>query len=642
MNNLLLLTSTAVQNDAFLQTLNTAVTALIVLLVLVVLMAVLLELMHARTRQAPQRRFFRLLSIPVYFVAVLVLGLAILCGNRINQLNPQVQNPTGDPQGTTISATPTGSDPSESTPAPTTPTTPPTEPTPSFSKAPHKTSKTNPSNWGVKWEIIANGKTVKSYQRPTSIHMGLDSEYFALPGISGFRGGNYRTGATYGTVNVQNKTLQAVWQRDISSLPKAKSGSWTGAGWTGQPLVVQWDEQTKANMNLYPDKKAKKDLVEVIYATLDGHVYFYDLHTGEYTRDPLNVGMAFKGSGALDPRGYPILYVGSGDRTRESKEPRMYIINLLNTSIMYQYGHEKEFNYRNWRAFDSSPLVDAETDTLIWPGENGLIYTIKLNTKYDKSAGKLSIKPDKPVLNRYMTDLNEDNYSNNLGFENSAVLVENYLYVGDNRGMYFCVDINTMKLVWTQEIKDDLNATAVFEWGEDNQGYLYLATSTEYSKNTSYIYKLSATTGEIIWERSYGGVAYNKDVSGGALSSPLLGKKGTELEGMIFFHIAKTPSEYRGITVALDTKTGEVLWEKEGSYCWSSPVAVYSEDGKAYVVLFNSVGTGFLLDGKTGQEVTTVSVKTSDYTNVEASPVVFNDMIVVGTRSQKVFGIKIS
>ncbi len=635
MSNLLQLTSTAVQNEAFLQTLSTAITALIVLLVLVVLMAVLLEVMRTRTRQASQRRFFRMLSIPVYFVAVLVLGLVILCGSRFNQQNVQVQDTTGGTQGTTISTNPTGSNPTESTP---TPTPPPTEPTPSFPVAPHMTDKTNPANWGVKWEIIANGSTVKNYQRPNSIHMGLENTYFALPGISGFRGGNYRTGATYGTVNVQNKTLETVWEREISALPKGGSGAWTGVGWTGQPLIVQWDEETKAIMNLYPEKKAKKGLVEVIYATLDGHVYFYDLHTGEYTRDPLNVGMAFKGSGALDPRGYPILYVGSGDRTREGKEPRMFIINLLNTSIMYEYGHEKEFNFRNWRAFDSSPLVDAETDTLIWPGENGLIYTIKLNTTYDKSAGTLTVKPDKPVLNRYMTDLNEDNYSNNLGFENSAVLVENYLYVGDNRGMYFCIDVNTMNLVWTQEIKDDLNATAVFEWGEDNQGYLYLATSTEYSQNTSYIYKLSATTGEILWERSYGDVVYNKDVSGGALSSPLLGKKGTELEGMIFFHIAKTPSEYRGVTVALDTKTGDVLWEKEGKYCWSSPVAVYSEDGKAYVVQFDSVGNANFMEGKTGRVLSSIQ---TGY-NVEASPAVFNDMLVVGSRGQKVYGIKIS
>ena len=645
MNNLFFMLSAlpdgAGTNAALRQSLSSAITVFIILLVLVVFIAVILELMRLRTRRADQKKLLRTLTIPVYLVAAIVLTFTIICGNRINSLDDvQLQNPSDSTQST--SATDTGSvPPSSSSSAETQPTTPPSPPAPSFSTAPHMTDKSNPANWNVKWEIIAGGSIVDSYQRPSNIHFGQDSEYFALPGLSGFRGGNYRTGATYGSVQVTNKKLEAVWNRDISSLPKGGSGSWTGAGWTGQPLIVQWDEETKQNMNLFDNKKAKKNLVEVIYATLDGHIYFYDLETGEYTRNPLNVGMAFKGSGALDPRGYPIMYVGSGDRTREGKEPRMFIISLIDCSIMYEYGHEKNFNIRNWRAFDASPLVHAETDTLIWPGENGLLYTFKLNTSYNKTAGTVSVSPDAPVINRYMTDLNTKP-SQDLGMENSPIIVENYLYIGDNRGMYFCVDLNTMKLVWAQEIKDDLNATAVFEWGDDNQGYLYLATSTEYSKNASYIYKLSATTGEIIWEKSYGGVFYDKDVSGGALSSPLLGKEGTELEGMIFFHIAKTHGEYRGITVALDTETGEVLWEKEGRYCWSSPVAIYSDDGKAYVLQFDSAATGFLLDGKTGNEVTTISLKTWDYTNIEASPVVYNDMIVVGTRAQKVYGIKIS
>ncbi|MEI3413380.1 MAG: hypothetical protein V8Q57_09485 [Blautia sp.] len=56
--------------------------------------------------------------------------------------------------------------------------------------------------------------------------------------------------------------------------------------------------------------KEDDDLVEVIYACMDGYVYFLDLKTGKPTRDTLNLGFTFKGAGALDPRGYPILYVG--------------------------------------------------------------------------------------------------------------------------------------------------------------------------------------------------------------------------------------------------------------------------------------------------------------------------------------------
>ena len=38
---------------------------------------------------------------------------------------------------------------------------------------------------------------------------------------------------------------------------------------------------------MYDWAKEKDDLVEVIYACMDGYVYFLDLETGEATRDPL-------------------------------------------------------------------------------------------------------------------------------------------------------------------------------------------------------------------------------------------------------------------------------------------------------------------------------------------------------------------
>lgn len=619
------------------QSLSTALTMLIILVALIAIIGIVLEVMRLRSRHASQRKLLRTLTIPVYAVGVLVLIFTIYCGNRLNNMDGiHLQQPSDS--SNIGSSSQTSSVPGTSVPATSIPVTqPPTQPEPSFPSAPHSTDKSDPANWNIKWEINAGGSFVSSYQRNESITFGLGDTYFRLPGVAGFRGNNYRDSATYGTVNVVNKTLTEVWQREISALPKASSGAWTGAGWTGQPLVVQWDEATKAIMNLKPEAKAKADLVEVIYATLDGHIYFYDLETGDYTRDPMDIGMAFKGAGALDPRGYPIMYVGSGDRTREGKQPRMFIISLIDCSIMYEYGHEKEFNIRSWRAFDASPLVDAETDTLIWPGENGLLYTIKLNTNYNKAAGTLSINPDKPVFNRYMTDLNTDP-GNDLGMENSPIIVENYLYVGDNRGTYFCVDLNTMKLLWAQEIKDDQNATAVFEWGKDGKGYIYLGTSMEHSDGTCYMYKLDALTGEIIWETSWDNIVYNKNVSGGILSTPLLGKKGTEYEGMIFFHVAKSPSEYEGTLMALDTDTGEVIWKKNMKYCWSSPVAIYSEDGKAYMIICDSVGNAILIDGKTGNTIDSIGLGS----NVEASPVVFNDMLVVGTRGQKVYGIKIS
>lgn len=501
----------------------------------------------------------------------------------------------------------------------------PSEPTPSYT--PSSTHSSNPKNWSVNWNIIHNNAVVGSYSRPEKLFFGIGSEYTALQGITTFRGNNWRNGATFGTANVVNRALSEKWRKSIGAL------EWTGCGWTGQPLVVRWDDETKNIMNLYPEKKAKSGLVEAIYATLDGHIYFYDLDDGSYTRDPIWIGMNFKGAGTLDPRGYPLMYVGSG-LYRGGKAPCMFIISLIEGKVIYEQSGADSLRKRSWCAFDSAPLVNAQTDTIIWPGESGMLYTIKLNSVYDKAAGTVSVSPETTVKARYTTNLNRT-----LGFESSAVAVGENLYIADNGGMLFCVNANTMDLVWAQNTRDDVNATPVFEATSDGRGYLYTATSMEYGGGTSYIYKLDAATGDIIWERSYGGILYNKNVSGGVLASPVLGKSGTPLEGMIIYPVGKTNNSSGGLLVALNTTTGETVWEKKmSSYTWSSPCAVYASDGRAYIVVCAATGTMFLLDATTGETLSQVGLGST----IEASPVVFENTVIVGTRGQRVFGIGIS
>ena len=179
--------------------------------------------------------------------------------------------------------------------------------------------------------------------------------------------------------------MEGAWSKGTGSLTYGNH-TWTGSGWTGQPLMMKWPKETKVHMNMYDWAKEKDDLVEVIYVCLDGKIYFLDLETGEATRDVLKIGYAFKGSGALDPRGYPIMYVGSGYDSSEGRS-RVFIINLLDCSVMYTFGNGDSFSLRgNLSYFDSSALIDAETDTLIYPGENGILYLIKLNTAYDEAA----------------------------------------------------------------------------------------------------------------------------------------------------------------------------------------------------------------------------------------------------------------
>ena len=531
-----------------------------------------------------------------------------------------------------------GSEPQEETPPVQTDTEKPLV----FQNAPKALDDTHPNNFGIRWEIFQDGRIAHTYNRETPVTFTAAGKYFALPGVATFRGNNYRSSASYGTASITEQKLSLSWTADSTTLT---DGTWEGGGWSGQPLVVKWDDATKANMNLYEAKKSKAGLVEVIYAAQNGTIYFLDLEDGSRTRDPIDVGMRILGTGSLDPRGYPLLYIGSGDKNG-AERPRMYVISLIDGKILYQYGHEEVLSYRmdndNWSAFDSSPLVDAKTDTLFWPGENGLLYTIKLNSSYDKNSGTVSVSPDKPVFTRYLT--NRSSHSDYwLGYEVSCAIVDHYLYISENGGLFYCVDLNTMELVWAQDIKDDAASSPVFEWISDTEGYIYTASSLQWTKNTEAqssisIYKIDALTGQILWEKPYN-VHRVDGTTGGVLATPVLGKAGSTIDGMIIYTIAGTPERQSGVMVALNTKTGDTVWSMDmNHYAWSAPVALYTDNGTACVVVCDTMGNAALVEAKTGKLLSTVNLGLP----VESSPVAYENMLVVGSVGEKIFGIKVS
>ncbi len=567
----------------------------------------------------------RVTKVLLYIATLLVLVCVIFCILQYkNTQDAYADSQTAPTDVPTTESVPETTE--EETVPPTTEeeTVPPTLP-PEPTLDPKPTEFTDPVSMGINWQVIQNGDVVESYQRSEAISFGSAQEYTDIAGVISFRGNNYRTDPSYGTASVVSGALQTKWNNGIGSLD-----GWTGVGWTGQPLIVQWDAETRSNLGLYAGKRTKDGLVEVICTTLDGNIYFYDLEDGTYTRDPIYMGMQFKGTASLDPRGYPILYAGSG--LVYGKSPRMYAVDLTQNKIIWEHSGADSYTLRSWYAFDSSPMISAETDTIIWPGESGILYTVKLNSGYDKATGKVTFAPDEPVAARYSTSAGRT-----LGFESSCIVVDHYAFVGDNGGMFFCVDLNTMGLVWAQNIGDDLNGTPVFKW-EDGTGYLYLGTSMEYGGGTCNFFKIDANSGEIVWKHPFSNIIYDKDVSGGFLASPILGEPGTELEGLVVCAVAKTPAAYSGVLFALDTQTGESVWEKRmENYAWSSPVAVYNADGTAHIVICDSVGYMYLYNAK-GELRNTISLGS----NIEASPAAFDNMLVVGTRGQRICGVELS
>ena len=560
-------------------------------------------------------------GIVIFVALIAVLVMVVMRGIAANKALEE----TAESPAVTVQPTPTP------TPEP----TPTPVGLPDFK--PHSVDGTEPERLISSTAIMVDGEVVEEYESDYEINFDLPERYTELEGIVTFRGDNFRSGAAYGTASVSSKTLTKVWSKSTSGLSDTDCTYWSGSGWTGQPLIVKWPEATRKNISaMYDWAREKEGLVEVIYATLDGHVYFYELTSGEYTRDPLNLGFNYKGAGALDPRGYPILYVGSGVDSVNGRS-RVKVVNLIDNSVMFEFGHNETFANRGWHMFDSSPLVSAETDQLIYPGENGILYIIHLNTKYNEQTGELSVDPDNIVKWKYNGVRSGSRYW--LGVESSAAIINNYIFLADNGGNLMCLDLNTLKLVWVQDVLDDTNCSPVVDV-EDGHPYIYISTSFHYgwrSYSTAEIpiFKIDAETGEIVWRTDY--TCYTvQDLSGGVQGTIAVGKN--KLSDMIFVPIARTPGASSGTLAALKKDTGEVVWEKETSmYSWSSPVDFYDADGNGYLLYCNSGFNMFLIDGKTGEQLDYMNLGG----NIEASPAMYGNYAVVGTRAMRTYCIQV-
>lgn len=607
-----------------------------------------------RGRRTVKTRFFVIIGL---LVVALAVGIFFIV-RAINEA-PGSSQPPGD----AAQMTP----PDESVSLPTEESTPTEEPTPtpapslSNELVPYATENTDPAKLGVTTDIMVEGAEVDSYTRPDPITFGTGAEYTALEGIITFRGNNYRNGGSWGTVTISSNTLE------VKDYNKKTSyiGTWGGAAWTGQPLIVKWPAETRQVMtSLYDEFRSKDDFVEVIYATLDGRIYFMELSSGKKTRDFIDIGAPTKGTPTLDPRGWPIIYVGQGLQADGDangyKDMYFRAYSLIDGEQLMKFGASSSdsFAYRKWQAYDSSALIDAETDTLIEPGENGVLYTMKLNTNYNAEAGTVTMDSEPKIVKyRYTSDHNKNadaSVNGRWGMENSATAWRNYLFFTDNAGILQCVDLNTMSLVYANNLEDDSDVSMVLEEDIPNQK-IYLYTGCEYdelvrplgNKGPAYARKIDGLTGEILWTEEFE-VVSNDRVDGGILASPVLGRDGTNMEGLIIYNVtaAVKGESTTSYLVALDKETGDEKWRYDmeiDGWSPSSPVPVYTEDGKGYIVQCDRAGDVALIDGATGNEVTKVTLKDSDDKphNFEATPAVYGNTIVIASRKAEIFFIEI-
>lgn len=551
--------------------------------------------------------------------------------------------------------------PVETTPSPTQEIAPP------LAVALSPSEGTNPSAFGFVTDLQIAKEAAESFTREGDMTFGNANSYTSIPGLLTFGGNHYRNTFTYGTQTVVEKKLTRVWEVPVGSktAEPRELGTWAGTGWTGMPILVEWPATTRGLLGIKEEFKSKDGLVEVIYPALDGKIYFTELSTGTSTREPLDIGVIMKCTASLDPRGYPLLYVGQSiPKTEDGIYGASFrIIDLIENKVIWSFGGRDRFAYRTWQAYSGSALLHAGTDTLLVPGENGVFYTVKLNSSFDSTAGAVSVNPGGLEKYRYKGDgygFNEEANKRWVGMEGSVSVYQHYAFFADNGGRLQCLDLNTLELQYVVDVTDDSDSSLVIE-EEGDRFYLYTANTIDKQpgastskKGKSYLRKIDGRTGAIVWEKEYDGSYGVAAGHGGTLSTPHIGR-GNISDLVIYnaalmtFTITEDGAEKTirgGRIIAFNKQTGEELWrfEQQNNY-WSSPVVIYDKNNDGYLIQGDRDGKLRLIDPRTGELIYELDLGSA----IDSTPAVFGDYLVVGTRgiygsgeTQKIIGIKIS
>jgi outer membrane protein assembly factor BamB len=459
-------------------------------------------------------------------------------------------------------------------------------------------------------------------KQTSALLTNMSDLYDKAPGVFTFRGTSRRDMAQCGKLDSVPTRIRRVWTFNTAvDNTETPYGTWGGGtGWTGQPLYVEWpdslvEKQRKTSGALTANFSSR----EIIVGSLCGRVYFIDYNSGKASRQSHKSGNPIKGTPSLDPRLNGNLYVGQGIPTTRPFGAEVF--NLFSHKRISFFDVDAAA-WRGWGAYDPSAVV--VDNFVLRASENGTIYKL--------------IASESKVRTHSLLRYCHRGYKT-AGIESSPAVWKNYLFVADNRGNILAINIETMKPVWHYDNLDDSDATIVV--AEEKSGvFLYSGTAVDKQGESGYcrFVKLNAENGSLVWERKIACKKINylgKMREGGMFASPLLGHGNCE--GLIFTNICGMGSA-KGTFVAIDRASGEIKYQTAlKHYSWSSPVAFYTPKGEMFIFTGDVIGTAYLIEAATGK----IIYRMQGGNNFEASPIVVDNCVVIGSRGREIHKFEI-
>jgi hypothetical protein len=452
-----------------------------------------------------------------------------------------------------------------------------------------------------------------------SLNFGIGNE--DTTGIYTFRGNNQRNSPVRGILSCRPTEIINDWIFTTGVDTSAGIyGVWGGgAGWTGQPLYVEWSQQEiKESDGILPEYKNRNSILkELIQVSLCGKIYFMDLESGKPTRKPFIIDNPIKGTPSIDRVNRKYLLSGQGIQNRGYFAWRIF--DLRKQTLLYTEIMPSSFAIRMWGASDASPLIDGKNNLFVWPTESGIIYRGQLaDQKIQTPEQYKYLFPEHPKQ----------------GTESSPAAFKYLGYFSDNNGNVFCIDLRNMKPRWHFFNTDDTDGSPVIDI-EQNVPYVYVGNEVDLqgSIGKAYLRKLNGLTGKLEWE--YERVCYNvtkpKTDNGGMLSTPAVGIK--KARGLIWTIFSRVDQFGRGSFVCLNTQTGRLKYEIPlKAYSWVSPIAMYDSTGNAFIYFSDIKGNIFLIDGESGE----IIFKQNLEYIFESSPIAIGNRIIQPARGNRI------
>lgn len=468
-----------------------------------------------------------------------------------------------------------------------------------------------PSAERIKYEIEYLDES-----RSGRINVGKDP-YAGSGCILTFRGNHQRdaNSAFPGRIEGRPSTIDIEWTFNTryDATNTSVGGVWGGGtGWTGQPLYIDWNQVDTCSGKSTCSK-------EIILGSLCGDLYFINFETGKESRKTYKTGNPIKGTVMADPSMNGNIYIGHGIPARQPFGAKVY--NMFAEKEINSKGRDPKA-WRAWGAYDSSPIKVG--DYVIRPSENGTIYKILTDSTDVRIHSLMRYKVNGIAP----------------GMEASMAVFRNYGYITDNRGNLICINLNNLEPVWHHAIGDDTDATPVIEV-ENGVPMLYVGCELDKQGGSGkcWFTKVNGLNGEVIWKNSISCSKFHygeSEKEGGMFATPLLG--GGNCSDMIFTNICGA-DRHKGIFIAMDKKTGKEIYRIPLKYySWSSPVSMYNENDEMFIFTADVIGNTYLIDPAEGKIITVKKVGR----NFEASPIIIEDKVIIGSRGREIYKLNIN